>query len=529
MGLRERVLEAAGIPTAEDVQERVDKAFERGFFEAFSTSPNDDPAQGDFRAGGLGYRKMSDRYVREGKIDFGKAVEVAWRLWQKSPVAKRVLNMKRDHIIGHAATPSADDDDLQEILDEFWLGNKLDDRASQFTGQLFGFGEQIFPAFVREADGRVRLGYIDPQSVEMVIKHPENTMEDWAVVAQKQERGAYTTEKLVYRIIREDEDFTDGEAVTPASNDGKLVTWQQATLQDWEAAILSEYDRTEYDGSCFYYKVNSVSNQSRGMSDLLQVGDWIEQADTVLFSLADRERMASYFVFDVTVDGDDELVRRRSDYYRLNQPKSGSVIVHNQSEIVTMTTPDLKQTGSIETFRAVLGLILGGMGFPVHWFGYGDDANRATATVQADPTSKSLEHDQGLVRDMFLQMCQFAADQAEIAGSWTPDADGYDITLQLPEVQSRDLSRVTTSMQAATISLINAMDAGWITQDTAAEVFAKLLGELDIQVDPAAEVEEAAKADEEADLDMVNRTNGQLQQAMAMAGDAMMATDGDES
>jgi hypothetical protein len=83
-------------------------------------------------------------------------------------------------------------------------------------------------------------------------------------------------------------------------------------------------------------------------------------------------------------------------------------------------------------------------------------------------------------------------------------------------------------MQAATISLINAMDAGWITQDTAAEVFAKLLGELDIQVDPAAEVEEAAKAEEEAELDMVNRTNGQLQQAMAMADDAMMATDADD-
>ena len=132
---------------------------------------------------------------------------------------------------------------------------------------------------------------------------------------------------------------------------------------------------------------------------------------------------------------------------------------------------------------------------------------------------------------MFLQMCQFVADQAEIAGAWTPPTDDYKIMLQLPEVQTRDLSRVTTSMQAATISLINATDAGWITQDTAAEVFAKLLGELDIQVDPAAEVEEAAKADEEAELDMVNRTNGQLQQAMAMAGNAMTATgaDGDES
>ena len=335
MGLKERTIEWLGAVNVVDLDQRMSEAYERGFYDG-----NDDPAQGDFQAGGQGYKKLSDRYVRHGKIDFQRAISTAWDLWQKSPIAKRVLSMKRDHIIGHGTTPTTADPDLLEILNEFWAGNKLDKRTSEFTMQLFGFGEQCYPAFVREADGRVKLGYIDPQSIEAIVKHPDNALEDWAVVVQKRERGGYTTEKLCYRIIREAEDFTDGEEVTPAEYAGKLVNYQQATLQPWELQMLAEYDRPEYDGSCFYTKVNAVSNQSRGMSDLLQVGDWVDQADDVLFSLADREQYAGYFSFDVTlVAGSPEQVRERSKYYQKNPPDKGSVNVHNDSEIIQMFAP----------------------------------------------------------------------------------------------------------------------------------------------------------------------------------------------
>ena len=507
MGLRDRAIEWLGAVNAANFDQRINEAYEAGFYDG-----NDDPASGDFQAGGMGYKKLSDRYVRDGLIDFARAIETAWALWQKSPIAKRVLSMKRDHIIGHNAEPTTDDEDLLEVLDEFWAGNKLDKRASEFAMQLFGFGEQCFPAFVRDADGRVRIGYIDPQSIEHIVKHPDNALEDWAVVTKKYERGGYTTEKLCYRIIREAEDFSDGDEVMAAEYAGKLVTHEQATIQPWEEKMLAKYGRSEYDGSCFYTKVNAVSNQSRGMSDLLQVGDWIDQADDVLFSLADREQYAGYFSFDVTVEGADEAkVRERAKYYQMNPPEKGSVMVHNETETVQIFAPDLKQAGSIETFRAVLGLILGGMGFPVHWFGYGDDANKATATAQGDPTSKSLEHDQGIVRDMLVYMCQFAADQAEIAGAFSPDEDGYEITLSLPEVTTRDLTRITASMQALTISLVNGVDAGWITQDTAAEAFAKILGEMDIQVDPAEELEQADMDTLDSELEIAGRQNGQLQ------------------
>ena len=509
MGLRDRVIEWLGAVSMTGLETRVSEAYEAGFYDG-----NDDPSSGDIARGGFGYKRLSDNYIREGKIDFRRALETAWTLWQKSPIAKRVLAMKRDHIIGHNAGPDSNDEDLLEILIDFWEANKLNIRASEFTIQLFGFGEQCFPAFVRESDGRVLLGYIDPGNIYQVVKHPDNTLEDWAIVTERQP----SQERMCYRIIRPDENFVDDETASESPNQGRMVTWEQATLQPWEAQFLADNDKQNYDGSCFYAKVNAVSNQNRGMSDLLQVGDWLDQADDVLFSLGDREQMAGYFSFDVTLmNADDAKVKERAKVLRLNPPSKGSVNVHNENEVWQMWSPDLHQGGSIDSFRAILGLILGGMGFPVHWYGFGDDANRATATAQADPTTKSLEHDQNIIKNLFVGMLQFVADQAEIAGSYTP-ADDTTITLDLPEISMRDTGKITAAINQMVMALISASGEGWISKETAAETFAKMLGELGIEVSAVEELEQAMSEKDDAELDYTASTNGQLQQMLI--GDA---------
>jgi hypothetical protein len=506
MGLRERITEWLGAVSAADLSQRMNEAYEQGFYDG-----NDDPASGDLKKGGMGYKRLSDNYIRQGKIDFRRALETAWSLWQKSPIAKRVLVMKRDHIIGHNAKPDTDDEKLLPILNDFWDSNKLRSRSSEITMQLFGFGEQCLPAFVRESDGRVLLGYIDPGNIVEVKKHPDNALEDWAVIVEK----GSPQEKLVYRIIREDEEYVDENEASESPNRGKLVTWQQATLQPWETELLKDVGLDEYTGSCFYAKVNAVSNQSRGMSDLLQVGDWLDQADEVLFSLGDREAYAGYFSFDVTLNNaSEDVLKKRSNELRKNPPEKGSVNVHNEAETWEIFAPDLHQGGSIDSFRAILGLILGGMGFPVHWYGFGDDANRATAIAQASPTTKSLEHDQNIVKNLFVSMCQFAADQAEIAGSFKADED-LEITLSLPEITTKDISLITTSMNQLTASLISATDVGWISKETAATAYAKMLGELGIEVNAQDELKQAADDEEEAELAVTASNNGRLQKMLA--------------
>jgi hypothetical protein len=113
-------------------------------------------------------------------------------------------------------------------------------------------------------------------------------------------------------------------------------------------------------------------------------------------------------------------------------------------------------------------------------------------------------------------MCQFAADQAEIAGTLTlePDEKGKindEIMLQLPEVSTKDISRTSASASQLIVSLINAVDMGWLTNEKAAEAYAKVLSELNIKIDSVNEIEEAMAEKDEAEIAVATSQNGQLQ------------------
>lgn len=484
----ERIIESLGGVTVRSMQTAVSRAYESGFYDGMG---NDDPASGDISEGSFGYRKLSSRRgLREfSKVGPDKRLEVSWALWQSSPVAKRVLQLKRDYIVGRGVKPTAIDEELQTVLNNFHKNNHLRKRQRQFVMQMFGFGEQCFSVFVREADGAVAIGYVDPQKIHEVVTHPHNAMERRAVVFRPDETEA---EYRVYRIMQQYE--VDGRYLYLTHN--QVAEDIPDGLPKWEMEMLKEYGRSGYDGDCLYTPVNAVSNQARGVSDLIQVADWIDQADATLFALAEREQYADFFSFDVTLNGaTPDVVSERSNKIRSNPPRKGSVNVHNDDESWNIFSPELRQQGSIETFRALLGYILGGVGFPVHWYGFGDDANRATAVAQGVPTEKSLTHDQDEARDMLLVLYEIARDQAIYSGKLIPETDAdLSINLDMPQISQKDMKAAVEVMPPLAQSLIAAVDAGWITQETAVRSWAKAMAEFGIDYDPATEMEMIAAA-----------------------------------
>lgn len=513
--LRERIISVFGGVTQAVANKRSKEAYSSGY----DDGGEDEPASGTTKI--YGYRKLGGGQRDFTAVDYASALDVVWNVYQSNPIARRLLQIRRDYILGRGVQPRADDEDLQEIIDAFWVGNKLDRRSKEFTFQLFLFGVQCFPVFVRESDGRVKLGYIDPSEIEDVVSDPENSMEMQAVVVQAQETlgerpWLETQSKRVYRIIQQGADSSHAVSIDEGGHletedrsqyMGKWLMASQAILEDWEVHMLKTFGLKEYSGSCFYEKVNAVSNQPRGYSDLLSLTDWLDQHDTTLFDLADREGMAGYFSWDVKMDGADktaidarvaEIIRR--------PPKKGSVNVHNEKETWMFNYPDLKSAGSIETASALLNMILGGGGVPRHWYGSGDETNRATAQAQGGPTWRSLEHDQDLVQDLFIWMLEFARDQAELAGAWSPSEidmdtlgdveviDPYFVDIIMPEMVARDLAIATGALSAVMAAIMTMLDLKLITRVKATEVLAKVVAELGVEVDP---VEELAMAEAE--------------------------------
>lgn len=502
MALNERVITVLGGITKDESSRQADEAYAGGYTsgteelshrvsEAYASGYDDggedEPSSGDIAK--YGYRRiMGDGRRDFSKISHERILEIVWSLWLSNPVADRHLEIKRDYILGRGVKPLADDEKLQEIVDNFWSVNKMSRRIKEFTLQLFLFGYQCYPVFVRESDGRVKMAYVDPAELENVVTHPDNAMEMWAVVVGAEEEATAWTkqrDRRVYRIVRQEERV--GLNAKGESLRGKLVTAGQAVLEDWEKKMLEFYGLAEYTGTCFYEKINAVSNQSRGYSDLLQEADWLDQHDMTLFALADREQMAGYFSWFVTLIGADQAaVDKRSAKIRRRPPKKGSVNVTNENESWELKYPNLKQRGSIETATALLRFILGGLGWPECWYGKGDETNRATAQAQGDPTWRSLEHDQDVVRDLIVLMLEFARDQAEIAGTWTGEERG--VSVRMPEMTTKDVQGVSRALQAIAAAMMMAQDMGWMTREKAAEVWAKVVSEIGVDVDSKKEL-----------------------------------------
>lgn len=493
----QRIIETLGGVTQSELSDVRRRAYEAGYTDR---SGEDEPISGTTAK--LGYRSLNTKALRDFyQVDHASILEIVWTLWQSSPIARRFMTIKRDHIVGRGIMVDTESEDLKTLIADFWKRNKLDLHLPEFVLQLFLLGEQCYPVFVRKADGRTLLGYFDPSQIEEVIMHPENSMEPWAVIIAR-DRGIEKTktwekekETRVYRIVRRAEEFTAGGRVQKPKHEGLMVTAEQADIQPWEKDMLKAYKLKEYTGSCFFTRVNAASNQPRGYSDLLQAADWIDQAEATLFALADREQMAGYFSWDVTlIEADESQVLDRASDIQKKPPKKGSVNVHNDSEEWSFVFPDIKQQGSVATFKALIGMILGGGGYPIHWFAFADDANRATALAQGDPTAKSLQHDQSIVRHTWKEIVQFVIDQAIISGQSKFKDDIYDLTMT--EITTKDLSRSAQLFAPLAAALINAIDTGLMTREAAVQVWVKMLTELGVELDSTEELKKAKVKEE---------------------------------
>ena len=470
MAIGDKLIKRLGGVTEAELSAIRVRAYESGYNDG-----EDEPNSGTLAR--FGYKTLRDSATRNSAIDPDQAFNIAWALWQSNPVARRAIAIKRDYIIGRGVTPQADNEDVKELVDAYFANNKLDDRLDDFTAQLFALGTQCLTVNVRESDGRIMLGYIDPQHIETVVTHPDNGMDIVAVIVKEGSGQG----KRAYRLIRKAE---EGEQA------GRWLLPTQGTIDDWETAMLRGHEIGEYAGACHYRTVNAVSNQPRGVSDLLPVADWCDQLDATLFGLAEREQMAGYFSFDVKIEGaDKDQVRARAIELRSSPPKKGSVNVHNEKETWSLHAPALNQAGSIETVKELLAFILGGLGIPVHWYGRGDETNRATAQAQGDPTWRSLEHDQGIIKGLVVEMLECARDQAIIAGklSVTEEDEGLDV--QMPEMTAKDTVSTTAALSALSAALAAAEQNKWMTHKQAIELWARQVGEMGIEIDTE-EVEE---------------------------------------
>lgn len=510
MTLKDRVIESLGLVSKRELESAVHQAYISGYNDG-----NDEPPSGTLVS--YGYRQASTGGRRDGKLSWDELCNVAWDMYNTNPVADRGLELKRDHILGRGVDIQTDNEDLEEVITNFRKFNKFDVHLREYVLQLFLFGVQCLPVSIRQSDGRVRLNYIDPQQIQDVLAHPQNPTEQWAVIVKPIEGlpawAGGNIPRRVYRIIREDSGYIDGNKVISPNEPDRLVTAEQARLEPWEGAMLASFGLSAYTGSCFYFHINAVSNQTFGVSDLQRTIYWLQQLDEALLAVADREMLSGYWYNDITMTGATaDQVKARAAELKRRPPARGGINVHNDREVHDIKQPQ-SDSGSTEVTDSLFDYAWGGLGFPRHWYVQGDATNRATATEQASPVQKTLQSDQDAVKEIVETIISFVRDQAIIAGF--PVGDDETFTVVMPEIASRNLEGLGKALLLLTNIIEKGIAAGFISEETARDIWAKFLVELGFEINPQEEAEKV-KA-ERAEKDKVQKQKQLDLQKMGLA------------
>lgn len=458
MWLVDRLKEAVGITPAPPPPSKPVR-------EAASAQSTDEP--GWRRLSGDGLSNQNDRDLSPMAQD--RMQKVAEYLWQSNLLANRLVELPLAYLLAEGVTLQCKDEEHQKLLNAFWSDpiNNWPLKLTPRVRALGLLGEQCYIANVREGDGFVRLGYLDPRQIATVVTDPDNPEQPIGVVTKRDHRG----KQHKYRVI---------------------VLGEDAELFSENTTRIRAEEFT--DGEVLLYQLNKFPNGSRGRSDLLGQIDWLDAYDEFLFNELDRIGYLRAFTWDVTLTGADPQAVK--DYEKgFKAPAPNSTFVHNDSVRLEPKSPSLQAADTSESARLLRNHVLGGSTTPEHWFGGGGDVNRAAASEMGEPTFKIYTGRQNFLKLALEEIGRFVLWKAAEANGKKPDwaEDKWQVTAVFPELVNRDVTKFAAAMASLVTAVIQMIDAGLLTEETALKLVADVAQRFGQDFDAKTELEAARK------------------------------------
>lgn len=241
-------------------------------------------------------------------------------------------------------------------------------------------------------------------------------------------------------------------------------------------------EKLNYTSDVYDMTVEKYSNFSAN-GILVHNCDWIDGHDQFLFARLERAFLLNTFIWDITCEGMNkgELTEFAKG---LTMPKSGSIRAHNEKITWKSETPKLESSDASEEARMFKQQILGGAGYPEHWFGEGSRSNRAVALETSLPTLKKLKSRQKTVKNFIKHIINFVIDQAIIHKrvGFNKDMDRSFKIIPSPIV-SRDNKGLMESVGNFVDGLSRAVDKKWISDKDAKRTFNTVLSQMGTDIE----------------------------------------------
>ncbi len=427
------------------------------------------------------------------------------RAWIHNPLIAQCINLTTFFTFGQGITvPKANDDGVQEIVNEFWndkdnwraltspqaqqlLSNKL-----QYDGQIF------FLLTTNKMTGKLKVRILDPLTILDVIRNkddlmrPEMYKQRMAVAAYDYATGQYDPLQIEIGKFRF---IPDMDVADP------MIFKIPENKQAWSA------DETV---CIFHLKVNSDINDKWGMPETLRVIDWGNAHRDMASDLATVIKSLARWSWKKKIHGTANQLNPFKNALQMvaNQsvtpPVAGSMQIENDNlDLEAMKIPTGQAEIHVTGLREMRLMLASGFGIFEHYLGDAGHSNLASTKAMELPMLKKFLARRKVWEGAFDTILQYLVDQAIIAGRLkgsfdineaenryvieTP-IDRY-IQIDFPPILDQDLYPLAQAYQLAT-------ESGIMATDTAARQFMMAVGISDIE-DEIVKLEDE-KAEKEA-------------------------------
>lgn len=385
--------------------------------------------------------------------DFLKMQAAAFWAYHHDPIAHRIVHTIVDFTLGKGYRIDFKDPMHSALWDAFEEANDLYSQMLSFARELSTYGESMWY-------------WLPDSNTEIAINRPEGQQSQKGIIP----RIRVMDPSMFWDIITQPEDIS------------KPLAYQWVSPTQYQ--IYTHVDGTDktVQGSKFIYKqipaenmihakVNSMSNEKRGRSDLFSVLGYLKRLrDTVTYSIIGLQKNAAWSMDTTIQGGQSDIDGYISDQQSMGTiPEAGSEFVHTDKIKREYLSNSSQGSGRVsQAFEWCFSMIAAGSGIPTNYFGthLSGGQTRASAVVATEPVAKLFEMRQKIYEQTMTKIIRkFFALQgiynAEFSIKW-------------PEIITQDRSQKIKDMATAETM-------GWFSPKRVAEMAAKEFGQEDFE------------------------------------------------
>jgi hypothetical protein len=427
------------------------------------------------------WRRLSDNWYQKDVIPstYLELHNQCYEAYNSNPLARQAIEISTSMVLGSGLKVVARSPRVQHLLDRFWhdQDNHMDLRVYSLCTELALYGEQFIRFFVNPIDGTVKIGQIDPSTIDQIVTDPEN-VEKPLRFHQRPVGPGFD----VWSVDQTSGAGSPGPGVGGASIGPAHVQVSDLGTAGGPSSGTRPASPTPLEGRWFeagsevvQFAINKVSNAKRGQSDLATMLVWLRRYKDWL---TDRVRLNKYkgaFLWDVKLTGADKktIDRKKMDY--AYPPLPGSIVVHNETEEWTAIEPRIGADQVEADGKAIKMMVAVGAGLPEHYLAEGGNVNKATAAEMGLPTLKRFERRQDYFGFMLRTILDRVLAEAEKAGLLSSRVDRrYEIVF--PPMDVDDGEGIAGAIAKLVPALQQAKQETWLDDETAVKLLHRFLG-----------------------------------------------------